>query len=66
MLAACQRSHANYLVTNDLTLASHAPIEAKTPEEMLELLRSGQAKGTPASREAISSSDWLYRWLAQR
>lgn len=66
VLAACQRAHANYLVTNDLALSSHAPIESKTPEEMLELLRSGQAKGTPASREAVSSNDWLYRWLAQK
>lgn len=65
VLAACKRAHANYLVTNDSTLAGHAPIEAKTPEEMLELLRTGRAKSTPPSREAINATDWLYRWLAE-
>ena len=65
VLAACQRAHANYLVTTDATLASHAPIEAKTPTQMLELLRTGRAKGTPISRDAASSNDWLYRWLSQ-
>ena len=65
VLAACRRAHADYLVTNDASLLAHAPIEAKTPAEMLELLRSGEAKGAPSSREAASSTDWLYRWLSE-
>lgn len=63
VLAACQRSHANYLVTTDKSLAAHAPIEAKTPVQMAELLRQGRAKGTPVTREATSATDWLYVWL---
>lgn len=65
VLAACQRSHANYLVTSDASLAEHSPIETKSPLQMLELLRSGRAKGTPASSDAASSTDWLYRLLSE-
>lgn len=65
VLAACRRAHANYLVTTDSRLAGHAPIEAKTPAQMLELLTTGRAKGTPVARDAASSTDWLYRWLAE-
>lgn len=64
VLAACQRAHANYLVTDDTMLVKHAPIEAKTPGEMLGLLRSGEARGTPPSRDTTDATDWLYRWLA--
>ena len=63
ILAACTRAHANYLVTNDGVLAKHAPIEVKTPTQMLGLLRSGRAEGTPGSQDAASSTAWLYRWL---
>lgn len=63
VMAACQRSHANYLVTRDVTLAEHSPIEAKTPEEMTELLRTGQAHGTPNTGDR-SSTEWLYTWLS--
>ena len=62
VMAACQRSHANYLVTRDTSLAKHAPIEAKTPEEMTELLRTGRAEGSPPQSDR-SSTQWLYRWL---
>ena len=65
VLAACQRAHANYLVTTDSALLSHASIDALTPAQMLALLRSGKAKGTPAVRESASTTDWLYRWLAK-
>ena len=63
VMAACQRSRANYLVTNDTSLATHSPIEAKTPEEMTKLLRSGRAKGTPITSDA-NSIDWFYEWLS--
>ncbi len=65
VLAACQRAHANYLVTNDLSLAKHAPIETKTPAEMTALLQSGRAKGTPTSHESANTTDWLYLWLSK-
>lgn len=65
VLAACQRAHANYLVTTDTSLATHAPIEAKTPAQMAELLHQGRARGTPVAREATSATDWLYTWLAE-
>lgn len=39
VLAACQRSHADFLVTNDRKLLKHADICAKTPRQMLELLK---------------------------
>ncbi|MDO4797960.1 MAG: type II toxin-antitoxin system VapC family toxin [Coriobacteriales bacterium] len=65
ILAACQRAGADYLVTTDAALIAHAPVEAVTPARMLELLRSGSAKGAPTSHESPSTTDWLYRWLAQ-
>ncbi|MBR3318090.1 MAG: hypothetical protein IKG21_09780 [Atopobiaceae bacterium] len=65
VLAACQRAKANYLVTNDASLLKHAPIEACTPQRMLELLQTGRAKGTAVSHEVAGSSDWFYRWLEQ-
>ena len=64
VMAACQRAHANYLVTNDAALAAHSPIEAKTPEEMTELLRTGRAKGTPNTGDR-STTEWLYEWLSK-
>jgi len=64
VLAACQRAHANYLVTSDTALAAHAPIETKSPSQMAELLRQGRAKGTPVSRDVASATEWLYTWLA--
>lgn len=65
VLAACQRAKANYLVTRDESLLRHAPIEACTPAEMLELLQTGRAKGTTVSREVAGPSDWFYHWLRQ-
>lgn len=64
VLAACQRAHANYLVTTDVRLASHALLEVKSPQEMTKLLRSGRAKGTNTSRDAASDTEWLYEWLS--
>lgn len=64
VMAACQRAHANYLVTRDVALAAHSPIEAKTPEEMTELLRTGRAKGTPNTGDR-STTEWLYEWLSK-
>lgn len=66
VLAACQRAHANYLVTNDERLIAHAPIPARSPAQMVELLRTGRAQGTPIARDSLSANDWLYRWLAQQ
>ena len=60
VLAACKKAHANYLVTLDRDLLARSPVEAVTPGKMLELLRSGMAKGTPFSEEG---TDWLYEWL---
>ena len=65
VLAACQRSHANYLVTNDASLAGHTPITALSPSAMLEILRAGRAKGTPSAQDSANSTDWLYRWLSE-
>jgi predicted nucleic acid-binding protein len=39
VLVACRRSHADYLVTNDRKLLAHADICAKTPRQMVELLK---------------------------
>ena len=64
VLAACERSHANYLVTNDRKLLAHAPIDARTPSQMIELLRLGLAKGTPQERDPREDVRWLYQWLA--
>lgn len=64
VLAACQRAHANYLVTTDARLASHAPLEAKSPQGMTELLRSGRARSTSTTRDAASDTEWLYEWLS--
>ena len=64
VMAACQRAKANYLVTRDVALAAHSPIEAKTPEEMTELLRTGRAHGTPNTGDR-SSTEWLYDWLSK-
>lgn len=65
VLAACQRARANYLVTTDAALAAHAPIEAKSPAQMADLLRQGRAKGTPATRDVAGATEWLYTWLAE-
>lgn len=64
VLAACERSHANYLVTNDRKLLSHAPIDARTPSQMTELLHAGLAKGTQTEGDPKDSLRWLYQWLA--
>lgn len=64
VMAACQRAKANYLVTRDVALAAHSPIEAKTPEEMTELLRTGRAKGTSNTGDR-SSTEWLYEFLSK-
>lgn len=39
VLAACRRSHADYLVTNDRKLLAHADVCAKTPRQMVELFK---------------------------
>ena len=61
VLAACQRVHADYLVTLDRKLLAHSPVEAVTPEQMLELIRSGVALA-PAS--ADGGNDRLLAWLS--
>lgn len=63
VLAACQRARATYLVSSDEALAAHAPIACKTPQEMLELLRSGRLRQTEADC-ADEPQEWFYRWLA--
>ncbi|MBR3326870.1 MAG: PIN domain-containing protein [Atopobiaceae bacterium] len=60
VLAACQRAHASYLVTNDRKLLAHSPIDAVTPKSMTELLRAGIAHGTPTPTE---NTDYLLAWL---
>ena len=40
ILAAMERSGADYLVTNDKRLRTHAPVAAITPADMLTLLES--------------------------
>ncbi|MBR3157787.1 MAG: hypothetical protein IKF14_01665 [Atopobiaceae bacterium] len=57
VLVACQHSHANYPVTNDVALANQAPIEAKTLVEMADLPRTGRALGTPTTRDSTGSTD---------
>ena len=64
VLAACERAHANYLVTNDRRLLAHAPVDARTPSQMIELLHAGLAKGTPVERDPKDDVRWLYQWLA--
>ena len=39
ILAACHRAKVDYLVTNDRKLLAHADVCAKTPEQMLGLLK---------------------------
>ena len=63
VMAACQRSKANYLVTRDRKLLGRAPIDARTPKQMIELLRRGLASGTPMQGDAKDESYWLLRWL---
>ena len=41
VLAACRRVKADYLVTNDRSLLTHSTICAKTPRQMLDLLKVG-------------------------
>lgn len=43
ILAAVERSEADYLITNDKRLLSHAPVAALTPAEMLTLLKAAEA-----------------------
>ena len=65
VLAACERSKANYLVTSDRKLLLHAPIDARTPSQMLELLQCGLAKGTHVDKDSGDGQQWLYRWLSK-
>ena len=60
VIAACQRAHANYLVTLDRKLLAHAPVETVTPTDMIELLRAGMAKGNPSSTD---NKQILLDWL---
>lgn len=41
VLAACKRVKADYLVTNDLKLIQNADVLAKTPAQMIELIKLG-------------------------
>ena len=66
VIAACRRAGANYLVTNDRKLLRHAPLEAKTAAEMLQLLEAGLAKGTAPTDETRDATYWLRQWLAHR
>lgn len=63
VIAACRRAGANYLVTNDRKLLRHAPLEAKTAAEMLQLLEAGLAKGTAPTDETRDATYWLRQWL---
>lgn len=63
VMAACERAKANYLVTNDRKLLMHATVDARTPRQMLELLRAGLAKGATVSLDAQEGNQWLARWL---
>ncbi len=65
VLAACQRAKANYLVTNDKKLLSHAPMEALSPEEMVRLMEAGLAKGTTPASTPRDATYWMYQWLAK-
>lgn len=62
VMAACRRAKANYLVTNNLKLLAHAPVDARTPQHMVELLRMGMAQGTGTSGSTTDDA-WLYRWM---
>lgn len=63
VLAACQRAKADYLVTSDKDLLGHSFIEAHTPADMLDLIRTGRAKSTRTSSDTPDENDWFYRWL---
>lgn len=39
VLSACRRAKADYLITSDRSLIAHATVVAKTPDEMLGLMR---------------------------
>ena len=60
VLAACRRACADYLVTNDRTLISHADVVAKTPEDMVRLFEVGQVR-KQGSGFAPGEVSWRYR-----
>lgn len=64
ILAGCNRARANYLVTTDKRLLRHADVLAKTPAEMLALLKSDLAHGNEAEDQARDSAYYVRRWLA--
>lgn len=64
ILAGCSRAKASYLVTTDKQLLRHADISAKTPSEMLALLKAGLARPVVAEEPAHDSSFYLRKWLA--
>lgn len=64
ILAGCNRARASYLVTTDKRLLRHADILAKTPSEMLALLKSGLAHGNEDEGQTHDSAYYLRRWLA--
>ena len=64
ILAGCNRAKADYLVTTDKRLLRHADVLAKTPTEMLTLLKSGLAHGSEEERQAHGSDYYMRRWLA--
>ena len=41
IIAACMRTKADYLITNDKKLIRHAPVKAVTPATMVKLLDAG-------------------------
>ena len=65
VLAACQRARADYLVTNDQALISHADVVAKTPEDMVRLIEAKRVR--KQGRGFAPSETWQHRkdaWLA--
>lgn len=64
VLAACQRARADYLVTNNQALISHANVVAKTPEDMVRLIEAKQVR--KQGRGFAPGETWQYRkdaWL---
>lgn len=60
VLAACQRAHVDYLVTNDQKLIQHANVMAKTPADMVALLTAGRARPL-ATGFAPNEISWEFR-----
>lgn len=63
-LTGCASARTNYLVTTDKRLLCYADVAAKTPTEMLALLKAGLAHGNAADEPAHDTVYYLRRWLA--